>query len=59
MQSLLIFSLLTLSFSRTYPLYKQCDPKWGNDQLGNTTTTLCKSGSAVSSVAMALTSTNH
>ena len=40
--------------ARSYPLYKQCDPKWGNDQLGTSSNTICRAGCLMSSVAMAL-----
>lgn len=35
-----------------YPLYKQCDPRWGNDTM--VTTTICSVGCLMSSTAMAL-----
>ena len=37
---------------RAYPLYKQCDPRWGNDTIE--TTTVCAVGCLMSSTAMAL-----
>lgn len=39
--------------TRWYPLFKQCDPKWGNDRLGSDST-ICKVGCLMSSVSMAL-----
>ncbi len=36
------------------PMYKQCDSKWGNDQLGTSSNTICKAGCLMSSVSMAL-----
>lgn len=38
--------------SPTYPLYKQCDPRWGADVME--TTTVCQVGCLMSSVAMSL-----
>eukprot|EP01094_Clydonella_sp_ATCC50884_P020043 TRINITY_DN4062_c0_g1_i1.p1 TRINITY_DN4062_c0_g1~~TRINITY_DN4062_c0_g1_i1.p1 ORF type:complete len:202 (+),score=68.54 TRINITY_DN4062_c0_g1_i1:87-692(+) len=35
-----------------YPLYLQCDPKWGNDTM--VSTTICSVGCLMSSVSMAL-----
>lgn len=56
---LTIILLITLVTSRTYPLYKQCDSKWGNEQLGTSSNTICKAGCLMSSVAMALAGTGH
>eukprot|EP01013_Petalomonas_cantuscygni_P033111 TRINITY_DN5991_c0_g1_i1.p1 TRINITY_DN5991_c0_g1~~TRINITY_DN5991_c0_g1_i1.p1 ORF type:complete len:371 (-),score=59.93 TRINITY_DN5991_c0_g1_i1:293-1405(-) len=36
----------------SYPLYKQCDPRWGNDTI--ISTTVCKVGCLMSSISMAL-----
>jgi hypothetical protein len=38
----------------TFPLYNQCDSRWGQDQLGTSSKTICSSGCLVSSAAMAL-----
>jgi hypothetical protein len=38
---------------RNYPLFKQCDGRWGSDKLGSSST-ICKVGCLISSVAMAL-----
>jgi len=46
--------LVAVAASRTYPVYKQCDAKWGNEQLGTSANTICKAGCLMSSVAMAL-----
>ncbi len=54
--TLFFFSIVAISNSRTYPLYKQCDPKWGTKILGFGKQTLCQSGCLVSSIAMALKS---
>ena len=56
---LLAALLLVLAASRNYPLYKQCDSKWGNEQLGTSSTTICKAGCLMSSVAMALSGTGQ
>jgi hypothetical protein len=32
--TLFLFSLIAISSSRNYPLYKQCDSKWGSKILG-------------------------
>jgi len=57
---LVIFSLLVaLALARTYPLYKQCDSKWGSEQLGTSSNTICKAGCLMSSVAMALSGVGH
>lgn len=41
-------------------MYKQCDPKWANLFIGTSTNnTMCKGGSVVSSVAMALAGAGH
>lgn len=37
---------------KTYPLYKQCDPRWGNDLI--VTDTLCQVGCLESSTSMAI-----
>ena len=42
---------------RKFPLYKQCDPTWGDDFMNGTRPdhdTICATGCAMSSVAMAL-----
>ena len=54
MKVLFILLLLTCSMSRTYPMFKQCNSKWGNDKVGSTSNTICGVGCALSSVAMAL-----
>jgi hypothetical protein len=46
-------------FTRTYPLYKQCDPAWKNEQLGTSSNTICSAGCLMSSASMALTGTGH
>lgn len=41
---------------RYYPLYMQCDPRWGNDPMNGTT--ICAEGCAMSCVSMALAGKN-
>lgn len=56
----IIFSLLIVAiFSRTYPLYKQCDSKWANEQLGTSSVTICKAGCLMSSASMGLSGVGH
>jgi hypothetical protein len=55
----LIAMLLVLAAARTYPLYKQCDTRWGSEHLGTSTTTICQAGCLMSSVAMALAGCGH
>jgi hypothetical protein len=45
---------VSLAAQRSYTLFKQCDSKWGNNKLGTSANTICKSGCAMSSVAMIL-----
>jgi hypothetical protein len=53
--ALLVVGILT----RSYPMYKQCDPSWANQQLGTSSDTICKAGCLMSSAAMALAGTGH
>ena len=46
-----ILILVAVGLAASYPLYKQCDSRWANDKLGSSTT-ICKSGCLMSSVAM-------
>jgi hypothetical protein len=55
----LLALLISIAFSRTYPLYKQCDSRWGSHQLGTSSKTICQAGCLMSSAAMALTGTGH
>ena len=52
---LAIALILVIAACRTYPMYKQCDSRWGNHQIGTSPYTICKEGCLMSSVAMALT----
>lgn len=53
------FMLVTLALARNYPMYKQCDSSWANDQLGTSAKTICQAGCLMSSAAMALSGTGH
>lgn len=53
--ALLVVGILT----RNYPLYKQCDPAWGSQQLGTSSQTICQAGCLMSSAAMGLSGTGH
>ena len=60
MHKLLFMSLLVvLALSRTYPMFKQCDGRWGNEELGTSGETICKIGCLLSSIAMGLSGTGH
>lgn len=54
MKCLILIVLVISVLSRNYPLYKQCDPQWGNIKLGTSSDTICSAGCLMSSVAMAL-----
>lgn len=51
--------LVTLALARTYPMYKQCDSRWGSEKLGTSANTICQAGCAMSSCAMGLAGTGH
>lgn len=51
--AILLVCVVAIS-SRKYPLYKQCDGKWGSEQLGTSSNTICSAGCLMSSAAMAL-----
>ena len=50
----LVAVLLAVILCRTYPIFKQCDDRWRNEQLGTSSNTICSAGCAMSSVAMGL-----
>jgi ABC-type bacteriocin/lantibiotic exporter with double-glycine peptidase domain len=54
MKAFILLCLVTLIACRTYPLYKQCDSRWGNQALGTSSKTICQAGCLMSSAAMAL-----
>lgn len=50
-----ILLLAVIISARNYPLYKQCDSRWGSEKLGtHPTNTICSAGCLMSSAAMAL-----
>lgn len=52
---ILISFLVIVCFSRTYPLYKQCDPQWKDSPLGfSKIKTICRDGSLLTCVSMGL-----
>jgi hypothetical protein len=51
--------LVCLAVSYNFPMYKQCDAKWGSQALGTSSKTICQAGCLMSSAAMALTGTGH
>lgn len=51
---LLVVLFIVAVFGRNYPMYKQCDSQWANDQLGTSSKTICQAGCLMSSAAMAL-----
>ena len=59
MKAIIFSILIVLCFTRNYPLYKQCDSRWGNHQLGTSSKTICQAGCLMSSAAMALSGTGH
>jgi hypothetical protein len=46
--------LLAVASGRNYPIYKQCDSRWGSERLGTSSNTICSAGCLMSSAAMAL-----
>jgi hypothetical protein len=59
MKIILALALIVAVLSRNYPLYKQCDNAWRNEQLGTSSNTICSAGCLMSSTAMALAGTGH
>ena len=51
---IVLVALITVISARNYPLYKQCDSRWGSEQLGTSSNTICSAGCLMSSAAMAL-----
>lgn len=54
LKTLVLALLVALALGRSYPLYKQCDSRWANEELGTSGDTICRSGCAMSSVSMGL-----
>lgn len=50
----LIAFFIAIVLGRTYPMYKQYDPKWGLDKMGTSTSIIASKGCVISSVSMAL-----
>jgi len=59
MKAIVLSLLVVAIMARNYPLYKQCDPQWANQQLGTSSDTICKAGCLMSSMAMALSGCGH
>lgn len=59
MRKLCLLLLLVITLARNYPIYKQCDPIWANEKMGNSTSTICQVGCLISAAAIGLTATNH
>ena len=56
----LLAILVALALTYNFPMYKQCDSKWGSQQLGTGGgKTICQAGCLMSSAAMALAGTGH
>lgn len=51
----LLFLYLIVS-SSSFALWKQCDPRWANDQLGWGSDTICSAGCLMTSATMVITS---
>ena len=46
--------LVSIVLAYNFPMYKQCDSKWGSNALGTSSKTICQAGCLMSSAAMAL-----
>eukprot|EP01125_Pyxidicula_operculata_P012030 TRINITY_DN3941_c0_g1_i1.p1 TRINITY_DN3941_c0_g1~~TRINITY_DN3941_c0_g1_i1.p1 ORF type:complete len:188 (-),score=29.29 TRINITY_DN3941_c0_g1_i1:17-580(-) len=63
-QAVIVLALISMCFGAqlTYPLYKQCDTKWGQQEMGvpgqAEDDTICHQGCAMSCVSMALAGFN-
>lgn len=53
-KALILVVIIALCSARTYPMYKQCDDRWRNEQLGTSPNTICSAGCLMSSASMAL-----
>lgn len=54
MKAVLMLVILGVALCVNYPMYKQCDSKWGSEILGTGSKTICQAGCLMSSAAMAL-----
>ena len=43
-----------VALSTAYPLFKQCDSRWGSNQIGTSSKTICQVGCLMSSMSMVL-----
>ncbi len=59
MKFFILTLLVAVCLARTYPLYKQCDSRWGSEHLGTSSNTICQAGCLMSSASMALAGTGH
>jgi ABC-type bacteriocin/lantibiotic exporter with double-glycine peptidase domain len=59
MKAIILILLVIGTLAYNFPLYKQCDSRWGNQQLGTGSQTICQAGCLMSSAAMALAGTGH
>jgi hypothetical protein len=59
LKAVLLLALVAISLGRNYPLFKQCNPDWANEQLGYSSDTICSAGCLMSSASMALAGTGH
>ena len=55
----LCVAVATAVVVRDAPFWKQCDPRWGNEAVGNCTFTICESDGSVVSLAMYLSSVGY
>lgn len=46
--------LIVLATCRVYPAYNQCDPKWKDEKVGTSTSTICQAGAMISAVSIGL-----
>jgi ABC-type bacteriocin/lantibiotic exporter with double-glycine peptidase domain len=53
-KSIILALLVSLALTFSFPVYKQCDSKWANEQLGTSSNTICSAGCLMSSASMAL-----
>jgi ABC-type bacteriocin/lantibiotic exporter with double-glycine peptidase domain len=57
---LVILAVLIISIhAYNFPLYKQCNSSWANDQLGTSSQTICQAGCLMSSASMGLSGVGH
>jgi ABC-type bacteriocin/lantibiotic exporter with double-glycine peptidase domain len=54
MKLLILAVLIVCIHSYNFPLYKQCNSSWANQQLGTSSQTICQAGCLISSASMGL-----